>query len=123
MLLAMLFAARAGLAALDKKSKPIAYAKWAAIFLFVSGFILGPLMQYYGFGVLWSGFPWGHDLTDNKTMVAMIGWIVALRAGRKGKEARGWVLAASILCLAVFLIPHSLLGSELDYSTLKPPLK
>jgi hypothetical protein len=123
MLLAMLLAARAGLAALDKKSKPIAYAKWAAIFLFLSGFILGPLMQYYGFGKLWTGFPFGHDLTDNKTLVALLGWIIALWAGRKGKEARAWVLAASILSLAVFLIPHSLLGSELDYSALKPPAK
>lgn len=123
MFLAMLLAARAGLAAFDKKSKPIAFAKWAAIFLFVSGFILGPMMQAFAFGPLWTGFPFGHDMTDNKTLVAMIGWIVALRAGRKGKEARGWVLAASLLFLAIFLIPHSVLGSELDYSTLKPPLK
>lgn len=115
MFLAMLFGARAGLAALDKKDRPLPYAKWAAIFLFLSGFILGPLMQYYGFGVFWSGVPLGHDMTDNKTLVAMIGWIVALRAGRKGREARGWVLAASILFLAVFLIPHSLFGSELKY--------
>jgi hypothetical protein len=123
MFLAMLFAARAGLAALDKKSKPIAFAKWAAIFLFISGFILGPLMQYYGFGPFWAGFPFGHDMTDNKTLVAMIGWIIALRAGRKGREARAWVLAASLIFLVAFLIPHSILGSELDYSTLKPPIK
>ncbi len=123
MFLAMLLAARAGLAALDRKSKPIAYAKWAAIFLFISGFILGPMMQAFAFGPLWTGFPFGHDMTDNKALVAMIGWIVALRAGRKGKEARGWVLAASLIFLVAFLIPHSVLGSELDYATLKPPLK
>jgi hypothetical protein len=40
---------------------------------------------------------------------------------RRGKPARGWVLAASILLLVVFLIPHSLLGSELDYSKMAPP--
>ena len=118
MLLAMLFAARAGLEALDKKGDPMKFAKAAAIFLFLSGFLLGPLMQYYGFGKLWTGFPLGTDLTDNKTLVAMIVWILALRAGRKGKPARGWVLVAAIICFAVFLIPHSLLGSELDYSQL-----
>ncbi len=121
MLLAIVTAARAGLAALDKKSNPMAFAKWAAIFLFVAGFILGPLMQYYGFGLYWTGFPLGHDMTDNKTLVAMIGWIVALLAGRKGKPARGWVLGAALLMFVVFLIPHSVLGSELDYSKVATP--
>jgi hypothetical protein len=123
MLLALLFSTRAGLAALDKKSHPGKYAKWAAVLFFISGFILGPLMQYYGFGVLWTGFPVGHDLTDNKTLVAMIGWIIALFMVRKGKPARGWILAASVLLLVVFLIPHSLFGSELDYTKLAPAAK
>ncbi len=121
MLLAIVTAARAGLAVLDKKSNPMAFAKWAAIFLFVAGFILGPLMQYYGFGLFWTGFPLGHDMTDNKTLVAMIGWIVALMAGRRGKPARGWVLGAALLMFIVFLIPHSVLGSELDYGKTAPP--
>ncbi len=123
MLLALMFSTRAGLAALDKKSDPGKYAKWAAVLFFITGFILGPLMQYFGFGLFWSGFPLGHDLTDNKTLVAMIGWLIALFMMRRGKPARGWVLAASILLLAVFLIPHSLLGSELDYSRVSPPAK
>ena len=118
MLLALLFSARAGLEALNRKADPMKLAKVAAVCLFIAGFILGPLMQYFGFGLLWTGFPLGHDLTDNKTLVAMIVWIVALFAGRKGKTARGWVLAAAIICLVVFLIPHSVLGSELDYSKL-----
>jgi hypothetical protein len=118
MLLAMIFSARAGLECLRKSGNPQKLAQWAAILLFIAGFILGPLMQYYGFGKLWTGFPLGHDLTDNKTLVAMLFWILALRVGRKGKPARGWILAASIISLVVFLIPHSLLGSELDYSKL-----
>jgi hypothetical protein len=118
MLLAMIFSARAGLEALRKGGNPQKLAQWAAILLFIAGFILGPMMQYYGFGKLWTGFPLGHDLTDNKTLVAMLFWILALRVGRKGKPARGWILAASIVSLVIFLIPHSLLGSELDYSKL-----
>jgi hypothetical protein len=121
MLLAMVVAARAGLAALDKSGNPMAFAKWAAVLFFVAGFILGPLMQYYGFGPFWTGFPLGHDMTDNKTLVVMIGWIVALMAGRKGKPARGWILGAALLMFIVFLIPHSILGSELDYSKMTPP--
>ena len=60
-------------------------------------------------------------ITNNKTLIALIGWIVAIIAGRGGKPARWWVLGASILLLAVYLIPHSLLGSELDYSKINTP--
>jgi hypothetical protein len=122
MFLAMLFSTRAGLAALGRKSNPRKLALWAAALLFIGGFILGPLVQHFGFGSYWTGFPLGFDLTDNKTLIAMIGWIIALIAGRKGKPARGWVLAAAILLLVVYSIPHSLLGSELDYSKLNPPV-
>ncbi|MEN6312054.1 MAG: hypothetical protein ABFD80_11010, partial [Acidobacteriota bacterium] len=64
----------------------------------------------------WSGFPFGTDLTDNKTAISFLFWIAALAAGRKGKPARAAVLAASVMTLAVFLVPHSLFGSELKYT-------
>lgn len=119
---AMLFSARAGIEALRPKSNPRNLALWTTGLLFVGGFILGPLVQKMAFGSWWTGFPLGYDLTDNKTLIAFIGWVAALTAGRKGKPARGWVLAASILLLIVFLIPHSLLGSELDYTEMENPL-
>ncbi len=122
MFLAMLFSARAGIEALRPKINPRKLALWTTGLLFVGGFILGPLVQKLAFGEWWTGFPLGYDLTDNKTLIAFIGWAVALIAGRKGKPARGWVLAASILLLVVFLIPHSLLGSELDYTEAENPL-
>jgi hypothetical protein len=118
MLFALMFSMRAGLAAIDKKGHPGTYAKWTAVVFFIAGFVLGPMMNSFAFGILWEGFPLGHDLTDTKSLVAMIGWIVALRAGRKGKPARAWVLGASVLLLIVFLIPHSVLGTELDYTKL-----
>ena len=90
--------------------------RWAFALLILGGFILGPLVQKYAFGVLWSGFPFGGDLTDNKTLVALAFWTAALLAGRKGRPARGWVLAASVVHLVIYLIPHSLLGSEYDYA-------
>jgi hypothetical protein len=121
MFMAMLFSARAGIEALRPKSNPRKLALWTTGLLFVGGFILGPLVQKFAFGALWTGFPFGYDLTDNKTLIAFIGWVIALIAGRKGNPARGWVLAAAILLLIVFLIPHSLLGSELDYSEASKP--
>lgn len=121
MFLAMLFSTRAGLEALRRKANPRKLVLWTVGLLFVGGMILGPLVQKYAFGALWTGFPFGYDLTDNKTLIAFLGWIAALIAGRKGKPARGWVLGASILLFAVYLIPHSLFGSQLDYSKLTPP--
>jgi hypothetical protein len=112
----MLVSTAAGLAALDKKREPRKFVLWAVALLFAGGFVLGPLVQKHAFGVAWSGFPLGTDLTDNKTLVAFLFWILALAAGRKGRPARPFVLAASLVTLLVFLIPHSLLGSEYDYS-------
>jgi hypothetical protein len=39
-----------------------------------------------------------------------------LAAGRKGRPARLAVLAASVVTLVIYLIPHSLFGSELKYT-------
>lgn len=116
MLLAMLFSTRTGLEALNPKGNPRKLALWTTGLLLVGGFILGPLVQKLAFGELWTGFPLGFDLTDNKTLIAAAVWIAAVIAGRRGKPARWWIIGASILLLVVFLIPHSLLGSELDYS-------
>ena len=115
MFASLLFAAMAGITALDRKRNPRGFALAAAGLLFAGGLILGPIVQKYAFGVYWSGFPFGTDLTDNKTLVSMAVWIAALLAGRRGGPARGWVLAASAVTLLINLIPHSLFGSELKY--------
>lgn len=106
----MLVSTRAGLEAAARGPKTRAYAAWAFGLLFAGGMILGPVVQKLAFGAFWTGFPLGRDLTDTKTLATVALWIAALVAGRKGKPARGWVLAASLLTLAVYLIPHSLLG-------------
>jgi ABC-type transport system involved in cytochrome c biogenesis permease subunit len=115
---ALFFAFRAGFEAMRKDGKVRKLAIITAVFLFVGGIILGPIMQKYAFDAYWTGFPVGKDLTDTKTLFALLAWIVALVAGRGGKPARGWYLAAFLLTLIVFIIPHSVLGSELDYSTM-----
>jgi len=118
---AFLFSIRAGLEALIPKSDPRKLGLWAAAFLFAGGMIFGPVMQKLSFGAFWTGFPIGKDLTDTKTLVALVFWIAALWASRKKskKTSRRWILAASCVMLVVFLIPHSLLGSEFDYSQLE----
>jgi len=116
MALAMILSNRAGLEALARGGQTRRLTLWTIGTLLVGGLILGPIIQKYAFGALWTGFPFGHDLTDNKTAVAFVFWLVALFAGRRGTRARAWVLAAAVVTLVIYLIPHSLLGSELDYS-------
>ncbi|MBN1154897.1 hypothetical protein JXB12_08290 [candidate division KSB1 bacterium] len=113
---AMLMSTRTGLEALHRDRNPQKLTLWTIIFLFVGGIIFGPLVQKYAFGVLWAGFPFGHDLTDNKTLIAFVTWLVAYFISRRRVNGNGWIVLASATLLVVFLIPHSLLGSELDYS-------
>ena len=118
---AFLFSIRAGLEALVPKSDPRKLGIWATAFLFAGGMIFGPVMQKFSFGSFWTGFPVGKDLTDTKTLIALVFWVAALLVSRKKskKTSRRWILAASCIMLVVFLIPHSLLGSEFDYSQLE----
>ena len=115
---AMLLSARTGLEYFNdgKKFKPLTI--FTFIFIIIGGFILGPIIQYYAFGEFWTGFPFGHDLTDNKILIGFIGWLLALIALYKFKNPKRWIVFASILMFIIFLIPHSLLGSELDYNEL-----
>jgi hypothetical protein len=115
MFAAMLLSTRAGLAALDRKADPRVYRNWTVVLLFLGGFVFGPLVQKLAFGTWWTGVPNGWDLTDNKTLIALVFWIIALVAGRGGRRARAWTVAAAALMLVVFMIPHSLFGSELRY--------
>jgi hypothetical protein len=115
----MLLAARAGLEFFGGKSNLKVLTYWTIGCVVVGGFVLGPMVQYHAFNAWWTGWPMGTDLTDNKTSVVLLAWIGVLVALKKSRNPRAWALAASIITFAIFLIPHSLLGSELDYKTLE----
>jgi hypothetical protein len=119
MFLAMLFSTTAGLEALVKGKYIYKLTLWTSIFLFMGGMILGPLVQKFAFNEFWAGIPFGIDLTDNKTLIAMITWILALWKSKNEKSGRYWVIAAAIVLLLVYSIPHSMLGSELNYETMQ----
>ncbi len=122
---AMLMAARAGLEAITGGANLRKLVWWTFITLLIGGFVFGPIMQHYAFGEWWTGVPLGWDLTDNKTLIALIAWVVALvviaRSGgmpalKAARRARWAAFIAAFIMLAVFMIPHSLFGSELDYT-------
>jgi hypothetical protein len=114
--LAMLFSTRTGLEFFNKEPnyKKLTYYTFGMLIL--GGMIFGPIMQKYAFGAFWTGIPFGFDLTDNKTLIAFIGWIIALFALKKFTNPKRWIIFASVLTFVVYLIPHSVLGSELDYN-------
>lgn len=116
MFVAMLFSTLAGLMAVIKFPLYKKYGVLTLILFAIGGMVLGPIVQYYAFGDFWTGIPFGWDLTDNKTLIALIFWIVAVIMNRKKERPLYTVLAALILLL-VFSIPHSLFGSQLNYST------
>jgi hypothetical protein len=93
----------------------------AMVLLVLGGLFLGPVVQKYAFGAYWTGWPFGTDLTDNKTAVAVLAWlpavVVALRRGR----TRWAVVVGWVVMMGVFLVPHSLRGSELDWSETPAP--
>jgi len=115
MFAAMLFAVYTFLLVVSHKS----YKRWLWITvgtLFVGGFILGPLVQHAAFGPWWTGFPYGTDLTDNKTLLSFLFFLAAL-ATLKWKYNKWVVGLAVLLMIAIFSIPHSAYGSEYDYTT------
>ena len=116
MFLAMLFSTLAGLMSIVKHPLYRKYSLWTLILLTAGGVILGPVVQKLAFGELWTGVPFGWDLTDNKTLIAFIFWIIAVVMNRK-KERPLFTILAAVVLLLVYSIPHSMFGSELDYAT------
>lgn len=121
------FMVLAGLYAIDllrglggKRSTAI-MVRWLMIFIFIGGWPLGFILNRQRFGPVWEGFPFGWDVTDNKTQIMLVIWIVTILLARGsffgiGKEkdlvgeagfARAVILSL-VLSLAIFLIPHSL---------------
>lgn len=124
MFLSMLVGVRAGLAALFKTGETRTLTWIALGGLTVGGMILGPIAQKYAFGAFWTGVPFGWDLTDNKTLLMWLGWGAAgIAFAWRARAARATVVVAALVMLAVYLVPHSLRGSELDYAQLQGPVR
>lgn len=114
MFFAMMLSNLAGLKAIFNSDGYKKIGKYALISLVIGGFIFGPLMQKFAFGEFWTGIPFGFDLTDNKTLIAVLAWAFALWHGSKKENSRAVFIFATVATLVVYLIPHSVLGSELN---------
>ncbi len=116
MFFAMLLGNLAGIMAAFKHGRYKLYTSLTLIILFAGGLILGPWVQYHAFGEVWAGVPFAWDLTDNKTLIAFIFWLLAFIVNRK-KERPVYTIVAAVVMLLVYSIPHSMYGSELNPET------
>ncbi len=105
----------------EEREFTVAQTRWVLLFAFLGGVPLGFVLNHQRFGTLWEAFPFGTDVTDNKTQVIIIIWILvaamswkSFMCRRTGRDAAGHatfaaaVIAASILSLVLYLVPHSL---------------
>ena len=122
MIFSILLGMRTGLAALFAPYNMRQLAWLTLCGMTVGGMILGPFVQKYAFGEYWTGFPLGGDWTDNKMLFMFLAWVFAcsvigLNPQKKTTALhRVVVFTAAIVMTVCYLIPHSMGGSELDYS-------
>jgi hypothetical protein len=120
MFFGMMIGIRAALAAALGRPEARRYAWVTVVLIGLGGLVLGPIVQRYAFGAFWTGWPFGEDLTDNKTLAMWLAWVVAVvvlgrRRDPADRVARWTTVAAALAMIAVYVIPHSLRGSQLDY--------
>ncbi len=98
--------------------RSVLYTLWTMIFAFIGGFPLGITVAYQAFGVGWGGIPLGWDITDNKTLVLFLLWLITFILARKGLRGDKMAISGKIyaflvtlsfvVTFATFLIPHSI---------------
>jgi hypothetical protein len=120
MVIVIIFGILAGLSAIFLPTTMRRWVVVAFVSMTLGGMILGPLVQKSAFGEYWTGFPYGGDFTDNKMLIMWLAWALALaiigfNPKKKETVSRIAVLAAAIVMTVVYLIPHSMGGSTLDY--------
>ena len=104
----------------EDKTRTVRSAQWVLILSFIGGCPLGFLLNYQTFGVIWEGYPFGYDVTDNKTQILFVFWLVSLllvwgsftgtgeHRDRLGRKAFAWaILVSFFVSLALFILPHS----------------
>jgi hypothetical protein len=120
MIVVIIFGIRAGLGAIFNDGTMRKWTTVAFAAMTIGGMMLGPLVQKNAFGEYWTGFPLGGDFTDNKTLIMWIAWALALaiigfKPRKKEIISRATVIMAAVVMTVVYLIPHSMGGSTLDY--------
>jgi len=91
------------------------------LLLFLGFFPLGWAMNYFAFGVLWEAFPFGKDVTDNKSQIMFLFWLFTLFMVKgtfwgkgetknlvSGRTYSKLVIVSFVVTVIMLAIPHSL---------------
>ena len=117
MIFALFFATRGGVEAVFNGNNTRKFARITVISLGMGGLVLGPIVQKYAFGDYWTGWPFGGDWTDNKTIISWAFWVIAFVILGKKPQNKLWPIIATLVLFTIYLIPHSMGGSELNNET------
>lgn len=116
-----LFSAIGILTGRASKTEAVRMTRWVLICSFIGGWPLGIILNYQAFGVIYEAFPFGYDVTDNKTQLMFLFWLLSAllvrgsffssdesrdRLGSRGFAVA--VIVSFVVSLALFLIPHSI---------------
>jgi len=82
------------------------------IAFFITGFPIGCVIEKQVLGNYWEGVPFGWDITDSKTLIILVIWVVLIWLQSKKKISvrtyAKWVIINTIITIVLFMLPHSL---------------
>ncbi len=100
---------------------PLLFMLLAGLFTFLGGYPFGFPMNWYAFGTIWEGVPFGTDATDNKTQILFVYFLLVIISGlgtitknRLGRDVFGkttlavMTVLSFLVMLGIYLIPHSI---------------
>lgn len=100
---------------------PMVFVFLAGLFTLLGGYPFGFAMNWYAFGTIWEGVPFGTDATDNKTQILFFYLLLVILSGlgtifgkRFGRDIFGrrtlevMSILSFFVMLGIYLIPHSI---------------
>jgi hypothetical protein len=101
--------------------KSVLFSLLTFIFLFTGFLLVGSALNYFAFGVMWEAFPFGSDITDNKSQIILLFWAVTLFLIKgtifgknpsknlvSEKTYSTMVIISFVVTVIMYLIPHSI---------------
>lgn len=86
----------------------------------IGGILFGAWVTHYAFGGYWEGIPMGWDITDNKTAIIFLYWLIILFLMKgtlfqkdersnlmKPSSLAAFTIIGTLLTVLLYLVPHS----------------